>query len=68
MIDVLVSLLVFILIASVVLWVVRTAIAAVGPPKPIYSLVYAIVVLILLGLFLSEIGWVGAHHGWRTWR
>ncbi len=69
MIEVLVSLLIFILIASVVLWAVRLALAAVpGGPKPIYNLAYAIVVLILLCLFLNEIGWAGTAHGWRTWR
>lgn len=68
MLEVLVSLLVFVLIAGVVLWCARLAIAALGPPQPLYNLAYAIVVLILLGLFLNEIGWVGQHHAWRTWR
>jgi hypothetical protein len=68
MIELLISLLVFILIASVVLWCIRLALAAIpGGPKPIYNLAYAIVVLILLLLFLSEIGWAGAPHAWRRW-
>ncbi len=69
MFEVLISLLVFILIASVVLWCVRLALAAIpGGPKPLYNLAYAIVVLILLVVFLNEIGWVGPHHAWRTWK
>ena len=69
MIEVLVSLLVFVIIASVVLWVVRIALTAIpGGPKPLHNLAYAIVCLILLLMFLNEIGWVGPHHGWRTWR
>lgn len=69
MLEFLISLLVFILIASIVLWCVRLALSALpGPPKPLYNLAYAIVVLILLVMFLNEIGWAGAPHAWRTWR
>ncbi len=70
MISFLISLLVFVLVASVVLWCVRLALAAIpGGPKPLHNLAYAIVVLILLCLFLSEIGWVGpGPHAWRSWR
>lgn len=68
MITFLISLLVCCLIASVILYVVRLVLSALGVPQPIARLVYALVVLVLLGVFLNEIGWMGAPHAWRMWK
>jgi hypothetical protein len=68
MISILVALLVFCVIASVLLYVARLVISAVPIPQPFANIAYAIVVLIVLALFLSEIGWLGSAHAWRVWR
>ena len=64
-----ISILVFVLIACVVLWLVR-AIVGTFPAvtAPMGNVIYAIVALLLLLVFLSEVGWAGPAHGWRTWR
>lgn len=67
MLSTIVSLLVFLLIACVLLYVARLVISAFPLPAPIGNIVYAIIVLLVLILFLSEIGWVGAPHAWRMW-
>jgi hypothetical protein len=68
MISFLISLLVFCLIVSVILWCARLIIAAVPVPQPMANIIYAIVALLLLAMFLSEVGWLGAPHGWRAFR
>lgn len=68
MIAFLISLLVFCLIASVLLYVAKLAISALPVPQPFANIAYAIVLLLMLCLFLSEIGWIGPIHGWRSWR
>ncbi len=68
MISFLISLLVFLLIASVLLYAARLIISAVPVPQPFANIAYAIVLLILLCLFLNEVGFVGAPHAWRVWR
>ena len=64
LISLLITILVFCLIASVVLYAVRCGIAALGAPKPVYNLFYAIVVLLLLLVFLSKIGYLGRAYAW----
>ncbi len=68
MISFLISLLVFCLIASVILYCARLVISTIPVPAPFGNIVYAIVILILLSLFLNEVGWIGSAHAWRTWR
>jgi cadmium resistance protein CadD (predicted permease) len=68
MISLLVTLLVFVLIAGVLCFVARTLLRAFKIPEPWASVAYAIVCLILLVLFLSEIGWVSEPHAWRHFR
>ncbi len=67
MIGFLISLLVFALIAGVVLYVAKLVISSLPVTQPFANLAYAAIVLILLVLFLSEVGWWGAPHGWRHW-
>ncbi len=67
MISFLISLLIFCLIAGVILYVARLAISSLPIAAPFANLIYAIVLLILLVLFLNEVGWVGPHHAWRNW-
>lgn len=68
MIELLISLLIFLLIASVVLYAVRLVITSIPIPQPFGNILYAIVILIFLCLFLSEVGWVGHPRAWRSWR
>ena len=68
MISLLISILVFALIAGVLLYVARLIITALPVPQPFANIAYAAVILILLVLFLSEVGWLGAPHSWRQWR
>lgn len=68
MISLLVALIVFCFIAGVVCMVVRALLAAFGVAQPWANLAYALVCLLLLCLFLSEVGWLGgAPHAWRQW-
>lgn len=67
MIAILITLIVFCIIAGVLCFVARTIIGAFGWTQPWAGVAYALVCLLLLCLFLSEIGWAGAPHGWRTW-
>lgn len=67
MVPFLISLLVFILIAAVVLWLVRIILNAIPGGAPFTNIAYGIVALILLLLFLNEVGWIGSAHGWRRW-
>lgn len=67
MVAFLISLLVFVLIAAVILWLVRAVLSAIPGGAPFTNIAYGVVALILLLLFLSEIGWLGAPHGWRHW-
>ncbi len=67
MLPTLVSLLVFCVIAAVLLYVARLIIGSLPLAQPFANLVYALVVLILLVLFLNEVGWMGHAHAWRTW-
>ncbi len=64
----LISLLVWLIIACVILYVARLVISGLSVPQPFANIFYALVILILLCVFMSEIGWVGPVHGWRTWR
>ena len=71
LISLLITILIFCLVASVILWVVRLAIAAFAgwrapgqPIPPFYNLAYAIVVLLLLLIFLSKIGYLGHAYVW----
>lgn len=68
MIEFLISLIVFCLIASVILWAVRAILGAIPIGPPFAGIIYAAIVLILLLLFLSEIGWISAPHAWRIHR
>ncbi len=68
MIAFLISLLIFVLIAAVLCFVARTVLSALKVPEPWASVAYAIVCLILLCLFLSEIGWISEPHAWRAFR
>ncbi len=68
MIAFLISLLVFCLIASVLLYVTRLVISSVPVPQPFANIAYAVVLLILLVLFLNEVGWAGEAHAWRSWK
>lgn len=68
MVSFLISLLVFVLIAAVILWLTRAIVGSVPAIQPFANIAYGIVALILLLIFLSEIGWLGAPHGWRSWR
>lgn len=64
----LITLVIFFAVACVLLYVVRLLLGALpGAPKPIYNVFYALAVLLLLCLFLSEMGWLGAPHAWRHW-
>lgn len=67
MVSFLISLLIFVLIAAVILWLVRAILTAVPGGTQFTNIAYGIVALILLIMFLSEIGWLGAPHGWRHW-
>ncbi len=67
MISTLIALLVFCVIAGVVCMVARALLAAFGIAQPWANVAYALVCLILLCLFLSEVGWFGAPHAWRRW-
>ncbi len=63
----LITILIFVLIAGVLLWAARTLLAN-APISPFMkNVAYVLLVLILLLLFLSEIGWLGPAHGWRHW-
>ena len=68
MISFLISLLIFCLIAGVILYVARLVIGGLSVPQPFANIAYAIVLLILLVLFLNEVGWAGNAHAWRNWR
>lgn len=68
MIELLISLLVFLVIASVILYAARLILSSFPVGQPFANIIYAIIVLILLILFLNEVGWVGTTHGWRKWR
>jgi hypothetical protein len=63
----LISLLIFVIIASVLFYIARLIISAIPIPQPWANIAYAIVLLIMLSVFLSEIGYAGPPHGWRTW-
>ncbi len=68
LLSLLITLCIFALIAGVLLWAARTLLAN-APISPFMkNVVYVLLVLILLLLFLSEIGWLGPEHGWRHWR
>lgn len=67
MISFLVTLLIFVLIAAVVLWLVRAILGAIPVPEPFARIAFGVVALILLLVFLSEVGWLGSPRGWRGW-
>ncbi len=65
MISILVALIIFCVIAGVLTFVARTLLAAFGVAQPWANVAYALLCLLMLCLFLSEIGWMGAPHAWR---
>ena len=66
--HILVTILIFALIAGVVLYLAKAVIAAFKVEQPFASIAYAAALLIVLIVFLSEIGFFGPPHGWRNWR
>jgi hypothetical protein len=69
MIHFLLALLVFLLIASVLLYCVRLVLVGFAVKQPFYNLAYALCILLLLVTFFfpHELGWTGAPFGWRRW-
>lgn len=55
--DVLISLLVFVLIAVIVLWLAGLAVGYLPIPTTAQRIILAIIALILLLLFLQRMGW-----------
>ncbi len=67
MVSILVSLIIFCSITGALCFAAQRERGVLGWPEPWAWLIYALVVLLLLCLFLSEVGWIGAPHRWRTW-
>ena len=65
MISMLLALIIFCVVAGVLCYVARAAIGVAGLPAPWANLAYALVCLLILCLFLNEVGWIGAPHAWR---
>jgi hypothetical protein len=68
MISLIVSLIVFCVVAGVLCMVARALLAAFGVAQPWANVAYALLCLLLLFLFLSEVGWVSEPHAWRSFR
>lgn len=66
--SLLITLLVFCIITGVLLYVARLVLSSVPIARPFANLIYALLILILLVVFLNEMGWVGSARGWRSWR
>lgn len=59
MIELLLSILVFLLIGAIVLWLTRLIVANLPISPTVQNIIIAIVGLILLLVFLQRMGWVG---------
>lgn len=68
MLSLLLTILIFVIVGGIVLYAAQLALAAFPIPPRFGKLALAVIVLLLLVLFLSEIGWLGPSHGWRVWR
>ncbi len=67
MIETLLALLVFFVVGGLLLAVARLVLSAFPLPQPFANLAYAVVLLLVLFLCLSEVGWIGHPHAWRSW-
>lgn len=52
------GLLIVVLVICVIIWAVRTLMAAFSLPQPIQGVIYVVIVLILLVWFLKQTGWL----------
>ncbi len=68
MISVVVALIVFCFLAGILCMLARALLRAFKIPEPWAAVIYALICLLLFLVFLSEIGWVGPPHRWRSWK
>lgn len=65
MLSLLLTLVVFLLFTCLVLFILRAALSLWPASAKFANLVYGLFVLIILVVFLSEVGLLGAPHAWR---